>query len=116
MVYPKEQFFGVFLCPKGGDLMPYKPRRPCAYPGCSRLATSEQYCAEHKKLVNKHYNQYDVTLIQQTIRSGLKRIRDRHIKAHPLCEECEKEGMLTPAEEVHHIFPSQKVVVTTKIT
>lgn len=34
-----------------------------------------------------------------------KRIRDRYIAAHPLCEQCEKDGRLTPAEEVHHIKP-----------
>ncbi len=37
-----------------------------------------------------------------------KRIRDRYIKAHPLCEECQKQGKLTPAEEVHHILPLSK--------
>lgn len=34
-----------------------------------------------------------------------KRIRDRYIAAHPLCEQCEKDGRLTPAEEVHHVKP-----------
>jgi len=37
-----------------------------------------------------------------------KRIRDRYIKAHPLCEECQKQGKLTPAEQVHHILPLSK--------
>jgi len=31
--------------------------------------------------------------------SELKRQED------PLCEECEREGMVTPATEVHHIIP-----------
>ena len=39
--------------------MPYKPKRPCAYLGCGRLAESEQYCAEHKKVMGKQYNRYD---------------------------------------------------------
>ena len=38
--------------------MPYKPKRPCAYPGCGRLAVSEQYCAEHQKQMDKYYNKY----------------------------------------------------------
>lgn len=86
--------------------MPYKPKRPCAYPGCGRLADSEQYCAEHQKIVTKHYNQYerDPESKKRYGRSW-KRIRDRHIKAHPLCEECLKQGELTTAEEVHHILP-----------
>ena len=34
-----------------------------------------------------------------------KRIRDRYIQEHPLCELCQQEGRLTPAEEVHHKKP-----------
>jgi 5-methylcytosine-specific restriction protein A len=89
--------------------MPYKPKRPCAYPGCGRLAESEQYCAEHKKVITKQYNQYerDPTSNKRYGRAW-KRIRDRYIKAHPLCEECQKQGKLTPVEEVHHIIPLSK--------
>jgi 5-methylcytosine-specific restriction protein A len=89
--------------------MPYKPKRPCAYPGCGRLAESEQYCAEHKKVITKQYNQYerDPTSNKRYGRAW-KRIRDRYIKSHPLCEECQKQGKLTPVEEVHHIIPLSK--------
>jgi 5-methylcytosine-specific restriction protein A len=89
--------------------MPYKPKRPCAFPGCGRLAESKQHCAEHKKAANKHYNQYERDP-ESNKRYGRawKRIRDRYIKPHPLCEECEKQGRLTPAEEVHHILPLSK--------
>lgn len=85
--------------------MPYKPKRPCAYPGCGRLAVSGKYCAEHQKVINKRYNQYerDPASNKRYGRSW-KRIRDRYIKAHPLCEDCEKQGKLTAAEEVHHII------------
>lgn len=89
--------------------MPYKPKRPCAYPGCGRLADSEQYCAEHKKVVTKRYNQYqrDPASNKRYGRSW-KRIRDRYIKAHPLCEECKRNGRIKAAEEVHHILPLSK--------
>lgn len=89
--------------------MPYKPKRPCAYPGCGRLAVSEQYCAEHQKAMDKHYNQYERDpASNKRYGRAWKRIRDRYIKSHPLCEECEKQGKLTPAEEVHHILPLSK--------
>ena len=90
--------------------MPYKPKRPCSYPGCGRLCDNgEQYCAEHKKLMDKHYNNFQRDP-EHNKRYGRawKRIRDRYIKAHPLCEECQKSGRLTPAEEVHHILPLSK--------
>ena len=89
--------------------MPYKPKRPCAYPGCGRLADSEQYCAEHQKTMTKHYNRYERDpASNKRYGRAWKRIRDRYIKSHPLCEECEKQGRLTPAEEVHHILPLSK--------
>ena len=37
---------------KRGGAMPYKPRRPCSYPGCPRL-TNERFCDEHKTKVSK---------------------------------------------------------------
>ena len=86
--------------------MPYKPKRPCAYPGCGRLAENEQYCAEHKRVANKTYNKYQRDhATNKRYGRAWKRIRDRYIKAHPLCEECKKADRLTPAEEVHHILP-----------
>jgi len=89
--------------------MPYKPKRPCAYPGCGRLAVSEQYCAEHQKLMDKQYNKYERDpASNKRYGRAWKRIRDRYIKAHPLCEECEKQGLIVPAEEVHHILPVSK--------
>ena len=86
--------------------MPYKPKRPCAYPGCGRLAEREQYCAEHQKVVDIQYNQYqrDPKSNKRYGRSW-KRIRDRYIAAHPLCEECLKRGVYTSATEVHHRLP-----------
>ena len=89
--------------------MPYKPKRPCAYPGCGRLADGEQYCAEHQKVVVKQYNQYERDPgSNKRYGRAWKRIRDRYIKSRPLCEECEKQGRLTSAEEVHHILPISK--------
>lgn len=85
--------------------MPRKPKRPCSYPGCPEL-TDDSYCNKHKREMDKQYNKYqrDPESNKRYGRSW-KRIRDRYIKTHPLCEECEKQGRLTPVEEVHHIIP-----------
>ena len=32
-----------------------------------------------------------------------KRLRDAHLREHPLCEVCELEGRVTLAEHVHHL-------------
>lgn len=85
--------------------MPRKPKRGCAYPGCPRL-TDGQYCEEHRKLVDSQYNKYSRSPdVHKTYGRAWKRIRDRYAAEHPLCEQCLKEGRITPVEEVHHILP-----------
>ncbi len=32
-----------------------------------------------------------------------KTLRDEHMRAHPLCEICEMQGQIRPAQEVHHV-------------
>ena len=85
--------------------MPYKPKRPCSYPGCGRL-TDGRFCDEHRQVAEHQYNHYlrDPDTNKRYGRAW-KKIRAHYIQAHPLCEQCEQEGRLTPAEEVHHILP-----------
>lgn len=85
--------------------MPRKPKRPCRWPGCSRL-TDGLYCEEHQREENARYNKYERDP-ESNRRYGRawKRVRAVYIQAHPLCEECLKHGRITPAEEVHHILP-----------
>jgi 5-methylcytosine-specific restriction protein A len=85
--------------------MPHKPKRPCSSPGCAAL-TDGRYCTHHQIQEDKKYNKYqrDPEAKKRYGRSW-KRIRDRYISAHPLCEECAKTGSITPAEEVHHKIP-----------
>ena len=85
--------------------MPRKPKRPCSYPGCSRL-TDGRYCDEHRQIAVCHYNKYQRDPdTRQRYGRAWRRIRTLYIQTHPLCEQCDKEGRLTPAEEVHHILP-----------
>lgn len=87
--------------------MPTMPWRPCRYPGCRLLADKgEQYCAQHKKQTDREYNHYQRDPeSKKRYGRAWKRIRDRHVQEHPLCEECLKQGIYKPAEEVHHIVP-----------
>jgi len=99
---------GLFCCAKMQTevmRMPRKPKRPCSYPGCPRL-TEERYCEEHKKLASKQYERYSRDPVAKR-RYGREwqKIRARFLAAHPLCEQCKKEGRLTKATEVHHILP-----------
>ena len=74
------------------QLMPYKPKRPCSYPGCPRL-TSGRYCEEHQKIITAHYNKHQRDpASKRRYGRAWKRIRDRYIAAHPLCEQCRRAG------------------------
>lgn len=85
--------------------MPTKPKRPCSHPSCPRI-TDGRFCEEHQRQENKRYEKYDRNpAMRRRYGRTWKRIRDRHIAAHPLCEMCKKQGRITPAEEAHHIKP-----------
>ena len=87
--------------------MPRSPRRACGFAGCPRLAEDgKAYCAEHGKQERARYNRFERSPdINKKYGRAWKRIRDRYVKEHPLCEMCLKEGRYTPVEEVHHIKP-----------
>lgn len=85
--------------------MPYKAKRPCAYPGCPRL-TNGRYCDKHERLMNKQYEQTKRDpATAERYGTAWRAIRKRYIAAHPLCEECLRSGLAVPAEHVHHIIP-----------
>ncbi len=87
--------------------MPRKPKHPCGYPGCPELVEyGQRYCEEHAKLSAKQYEKYgrDQNAKKRYGRAW-SRIRARYASAHPLCEECLKNGVFTPVEQVHHIKP-----------
>ena len=82
--------------------MPHRPKKPCAYPGCYRL-TNSRYCEEHAKQMARHYEKHirDPGSAKRYDRAWQK-VRAAFLQAHPLCELCQSEGRLTPAELVHH--------------
>lgn len=85
--------------------MPRKPAGPCRVQGCPGRDAGGGYCEEHQGLrpkpkphkwepeYNRRYNGY------------WRKLREQYILAHPLCEECLKQGIAKPATEVHHRVP-----------
>ena len=85
--------------------MPRKPATPCSYPGCPKL-THTRYCDEHAKIAEHNYRKYERDPeIDKRYGHEWRRIRARYVAEHPLCEQCQKDGRLTPTQEVHHILP-----------
>lgn len=85
--------------------MPRKPQRPCRFPGCPNL-TDGVYCEEHARQMEQHYEKFQRGYSPgKRYGRAWKRIRDRYVHKHPLCELCLKEGRYVAVEEVHHIVP-----------
>jgi len=76
------------------------PLRPCMKLGCPEL-TEQTYCEAHapaerpKNDPPSSWN-YD---------SRWRKLRQMHIAKQPLCVRCERDGRVTPAQEVDHIVP-----------
>ena len=82
--------------------MPYKSKKPCAYPGCPKL-TASRYCDEHAKAEAKRYNQFDRDpASNKRYGRSWARIRAAFLSQNHLCEWCNKDGRLKPAQMVHH--------------
>ena len=86
--------------------MPYKPKKPCAYPGCPKL-TNGKYCEEHKKMMDKQYDQYMRSRPAYDFYHSKewRKKRENYLIEHPFCVECWKQGRLTKAVVVDHIQP-----------
>jgi len=99
---------GFYFARTEVTIIPYKPKTPCSHPGCPRLCAG-RFCEEHAKEEARRYERYDRDPeARKRYGRAWKRIRDRYVAAHPVCERCEEHGKLTPASEVHHIKPLSK--------
>lgn len=85
--------------------LPRRPKRPCSYPGCPNL-TDGRFCEEHAKLEARRYERYERDpATKRRYGRAWKRIRDKYVQEHPVCELCYKKGLLVETEQVHHIKP-----------
>ena len=81
--------------------MPYKPRVPCKHPGCAALIPSgTKYCDEHKALHPEEVR----SAAGRGYGSAWRKASKQLLQAHPLCEECQKQGKYTKATVVDHII------------
>ena len=79
-------------------VMPIQPKKPCRHPGCPNL-TYDKYCEVHARVDRR------ASAHERGYTSKWRRLSKLYLKAHPLCEECKRQGKLTPATVVDHIVP-----------
>ena len=90
--------------------MPAAPKRRCSFPTCPELVDSGR-CAQHSKDPEE--------LRGKTAERGYdgvwRKFRLWFLKRHPICVDCETEGIVRAATEVHHVkklkqFPELRLV------
>lgn len=85
--------------------MPNRPLRPCRHYGCPELTNDKSgYCEEHRR-DNGDYDRYRGSPTERGYNYRWEKARVRFLKEHPLCVDCLKEGIYTPATQVDHIIP-----------
>ena len=80
-----------------GDTMAERAVRFCAHRGCAELVRGG-YCDKHKPM--RQDNRESAS--RRGYDSRWQRFRLRYLSAHPLCEQCENEGVITAASLIHH--------------
>jgi len=78
--------------------------KPCLKVGCPELVTSG-YCEKHKHYLDKQRDFNRKSPKERGYDDEWRKFRLRYLSKHPLCVDCEEEGKVTPATEVHHEKP-----------
>jgi 5-methylcytosine-specific restriction enzyme A len=85
-----------------------KALRFCSWPGCNQLGKG-QYCEEHqaqhemlRQENNRQYNRQRGSAASQGYDNQWNKVRLAYLRKNPLCEECQKNGLVVPAVLVHH--------------
>lgn len=84
--------------------------KPCEIPGCPNLV-EHGYCEVHANKApkadnRKNFKKLDCKKDARTIKfysgAAWNRTRNAYRKVQPLCEECLRNGKITPSQLVHH--------------
>ena len=93
--------------------MPWKPLKPCKYPGCANLS-DQSYCEVHRRAVraenNRRYdeNNRDQNMREFYISTEWRKLRQLKLQKNPMCEICFAEGRASEAVIVDHILPARE--------
>lgn len=84
--------------------MAMQPLRRCTYPGCRQRVKSGR-CDEHKREARRQQDSRRGTRTERGYSNRWGRYRLMYLKANPLCVNCFKSDIYTPATIVDHIIP-----------
>ena len=82
--------------------MPTRPNTPCHHPGCPALVLSgTKYCEVHKALHPEKVR----SAAGRGYGHAWQKTSRQFLQAHPLCEECRKQGKYVKATVMDHVKP-----------
>jgi 5-methylcytosine-specific restriction protein A len=84
--------------------MPHAAKRPCLHAGCPVLVGSG-YCVAHAPVHTRALDQQRGSRHERGYDSKWVKARAGYLAHHPLCAECERNGMVAAATVVDHIVP-----------
>lgn len=80
--------------------MPFAPKHPCASSGCRALVQrGKARCDDHERQNDRRRG----TAHERGYDARWRKYRLAYLREHPLCVECESEGITEPATVVDHI-------------
>lgn len=95
--------------------MPRKAPTICRAPGCGQLVHGGSYCGQHverakQSLAESHrsYNQRRPDSDQRYKTTRWRKLSIAFRRKHPLCCECEAQGLVRVADLVDHIEPAKE--------
>ena len=89
----------------------------CAYPGCRRpVPIDGRFCVKHaaagaaldakqKEQRESRRRRYKGSAAKRGYGYRWQQLRAAFLREHPLCEECQKKGVIKAATDVDHIKP-----------
>lgn len=83
--------------------MPSKQKSYCMETGCKAFAEIGGRCKEHYKATRRPKKKPDHKSWYSN--APWKTLRRKWLQSNPLCVECKRQGIITPADTVDHIRP-----------
>jgi 5-methylcytosine-specific restriction protein A len=86
--------------------MPTAPKHPCAERGCPALVPrGVARCPVHTATRAAHTTAERAHSQSLYNTTQWRELRRAHLQAHPLCEQCKREGRITAARVADHVRP-----------
>lgn len=89
--------------------MPLRPKKPCNAQGCNVLTRNPRYCDDHadigKSAEAKRKERRRETSAQRGYSYKWQQARKAYLTKHPLCVECERQGLVVAATDLDHVVP-----------